>query len=107
MENVGIILEGGAMRSMFSAGVLDFFLDNEIQIPNVIAVSAGAYAGMNYVLAKRFTISTANCLTGEAAYYDRFEDEDNLFKICRAANSMPFIVKITETGGRHPESTAS
>lgn len=155
MENVGIILEGGAMRSMFSAGVLDFFLDNEIQIPNVIAVSAGAYAGMNYVSeqrgrvpdafikpletekyigfrtflkkgtffdmdflfdeipkrrnpfdfktfsesAKRFTISTANCLTGEAAYYDRFEDEDNLFKICRAANSMPFIAKITEIGG--------
>lgn len=49
MENSGIILEGGAMRSMFSAGVLDSFLDNKIEIPNVMAVSAGAYAGMNYV----------------------------------------------------------
>lgn len=53
MENTGIILEGGAMRSMFSAGVLDFFLDNGIQIPNVLAVSAGAYAGMNYVSGQR------------------------------------------------------
>ncbi len=45
----GIILEGGAMRSMFSAGILDFFLDSGIEIPNVLAISAGAYAGMNYV----------------------------------------------------------
>ena len=44
VENSGIILEGGAMRSMFSAGVLDSFLDNKIEIPNVMAVSAGAYA---------------------------------------------------------------
>lgn len=50
MKNeVGIILEGGAMRSLFSAGILDFFLEKNIQIPNVLAVSAGAYAGMNYV----------------------------------------------------------
>ena len=51
--NVGIILEGGAMRSMFSAGILDFFLDQGIEIPNVLAVSAGAYAGMNYVSGQR------------------------------------------------------
>ena len=47
--DTGILLEGGAMRSIFSAGILDFFLEHEIQIPNVLAVSAGAYAGMNYV----------------------------------------------------------
>lgn len=49
----GIILEGGAMRSMFSAGILDYFLDKNIVIPNVLAVSAGAYAGMNYVSGQR------------------------------------------------------
>lgn len=49
MDNrVGIILEGGAMRSVFSAGVLDFLMEKELHIPNVLAVSAGAYAGMNY-----------------------------------------------------------
>lgn len=49
----GIILEGGAMRSVFSAGILDFFLDKGIEIPNVLAISAGAYAGMNYVSGQR------------------------------------------------------
>lgn len=49
IENTGIILEGGAMRSIFSAGILDFFAEKGIEIPNVMAVSAGAYVGMNYV----------------------------------------------------------
>lgn len=49
IEDSGIILEGGAMRSVFSAGILDFFLEKGIEFPNVLAVSAGAYAGMNYV----------------------------------------------------------
>ncbi len=52
-KKVGIILEGGAMRSMFSAGILDFFLDQGLEIPNILAVSAGAYAGMNYVSGQR------------------------------------------------------
>lgn len=47
-KDTGIILEGGAMRSIFTAGVMDFFLDKNIDIPNILAVSAGAYAGMNY-----------------------------------------------------------
>lgn len=35
MEEVtGLILEGGAMRSVFSAGVLDRLMEEEIQIPN-------------------------------------------------------------------------
>ena len=49
MREAGIIIEGGAMRSIYAAGVLDYFLDQGIDIPNVLAVSAGAYAGMNYV----------------------------------------------------------
>ncbi len=48
-QNVGIVLEGGAMRNVFSAGVLDFFLDKKIEIPNILAISAGAYVAMNYV----------------------------------------------------------
>lgn len=48
-KEAGILLEGGAMRSIFSAGVLDFWLEQGIRIPNVLAVSAGAYAGLNYV----------------------------------------------------------
>jgi len=56
---VGIILEGGAMRGIFTAGIIDFFLDHNIDIPNVLAVSAGAYAGMNYVSGQKRRILTS------------------------------------------------
>lgn len=48
-KKVGIILEGGAMRSIFTAGIMDYYLEAGINIDNILAVSAGAYAGMNYV----------------------------------------------------------
>ena len=37
------------MRSVFSAGVLECLMEEGIWIPNVLAGSAGAYAGMNYL----------------------------------------------------------
>lgn len=45
----GLVLEGGAMRGLFTAGVLDVFLENDIKFDNVIGVSAGAAFGCNYV----------------------------------------------------------
>ena len=32
MAKVGLVLEGGAMRGLYSAGVLDIFMDNNIQV---------------------------------------------------------------------------
>lgn len=52
-QDVGIVLEGGAMRSVFSAGILDFFQDKGLEIPNILAISAGAYVAMNYVSQQR------------------------------------------------------
>lgn len=154
-QKSAIILEGGAMRSIFSAGVVDFLLEKGIKIPNVLAVSAGAYAGMNYVSgqigrvldavinplreykymglstflkkgtffdmdylfdeipfkkapfdfekfkesAMRFITSTVNCDTGETVYHEDYRDEKELFRICKAANSLPIIAKVTEIGG--------
>ncbi|MBO4889713.1 MAG: patatin family protein [Lachnospiraceae bacterium] len=45
----GLVLEGGAMRGLFTAGVLDVFMENGIRFDNVIGVSAGACFGCNYV----------------------------------------------------------
>lgn len=45
---VGLVLEGGAMRGMYTAGVLDIFMDNNINIDGIVAVSAGVLFGVNY-----------------------------------------------------------
>lgn len=44
----GLLLEGGAMRGLYTAGVLDVFMQNNISIDGIIGVSAGALFGMNY-----------------------------------------------------------
>lgn len=156
MKQNGIILEGGAMRSVFEAGVLDFFMEKGIEISNVLAVSAGAYAGMNYVSGqkgrmvdavikplehnkyigfstflkkgtffdmdyffdkipkllspfdfetfknstKRFLMNTVDCDTGEGIYHEHFDTEENFWKLCRAANSLPFISRVSQIDGR-------
>jgi len=43
----GLVLEGGAMRGLFTAGVIDIFLENNIKFEGAIGVSAGACFGMN------------------------------------------------------------
>ena len=48
MKKVGLVLEGGAMRGMYTAGILDSFLDNNIKVDCILGVSAGALFGVNY-----------------------------------------------------------
>ena len=50
---VGLVLEGGAMRGMYTAGVLDVFLDNNIKIDGIVGVSAGVLFGVNYLSKQR------------------------------------------------------
>lgn len=44
----GLVLEGGAMRGMYTAGVLDVMLENGIDVDGAVGVSAGAVFGCNY-----------------------------------------------------------
>ncbi|MBQ0030034.1 MAG: patatin family protein [Bacteroidales bacterium] len=44
----GLVLEGGAMRGMFTAGVLDVLMEAGITFDGGIGVSAGAAFGVNY-----------------------------------------------------------
>ena len=44
----GLILEGGAMRGMFTAGVIDVMMEQDIAFDGAIGVSAGAVFGCNY-----------------------------------------------------------
>ena len=44
----GLILEGGAMRGMYTAGVLDVMMENHIWVDAAVGVSAGAVFGCNY-----------------------------------------------------------
>lgn len=97
----GLILEGGAMRGMFTAGVLDYWMEKEISVDGIIGVSSGTLFGVNYAsgqkgralrynlehvgkssyMGLRSLITTGNIVNKEYAYYkipmelDVFDDE--------------------------------
>lgn len=43
-----LLLEGGGMRGMYTAGIMDVMLDSEIKVDAIMGVSAGALFGINY-----------------------------------------------------------
>lgn len=47
-KKIGLVMEGGAMRGMFTAGIFDVFLENDIEFSAAVGVSAGAAFGCNF-----------------------------------------------------------
>lgn len=48
-SDVGLVLEGGGMRGVFTSGVLDAFMKHNLYFDYVVAVSVGAGNGMSYM----------------------------------------------------------
>jgi predicted patatin/cPLA2 family phospholipase len=48
-NKVALVLEGGALRSVYTAGVLDVFMEKDLYLDYVVGVSAGALTGANYI----------------------------------------------------------
>ena len=45
---VGLLLEGGAMRGLYTVGALDVMMKNNFKFDGIMGVSAGALFGLNY-----------------------------------------------------------
>ncbi|MFR2511299.1 MAG: patatin-like phospholipase family protein [Lachnospira eligens] len=75
----GLVLEGGAMRGIFSAGVLDYMLKKDIYYDYVIGVSAGAGNAVNYV--SRQEGRTKKIITHENA--ETIMESDSFLRIRR------------------------
>lgn len=53
MSKLGMVLEGGGMRGIYTAGVLDYFMDQNFYPDGVIGVSAGACHATSYLSKQR------------------------------------------------------
>ena len=61
---LGMVLEGGGMRGIYTAGVLDFFMDKDFYPDGVFGVSAGVCHGASYASHQRgrsYRINLENC----------------------------------------------
>lgn len=119
----GLVLEGGAMRGMFTAGVLDVWMENKIPVDCIVGVSAGALFGVNYLSGqngrvirynKRFNgdknylgllplLREGNIVSTQYAYeevphrLDPFDDDAFM------ASNVPFYAVVTNVDSGKPE----
>lgn len=97
-----LVLEGGALRGLYTAGVLDYLYEKKLDVDCIIGVSAGALFGVNYFsnqpgrvlrynkkfcnddryISLRSLILTGNIVNKNFAYYkvtkklDPFDEEE-------------------------------
>ena len=119
---IGLIMEGGAMRGMFTAGVLDVLMENGLVTDGAIGVSAGAVFGCNYkshqigrVIRynteycndKRYAsfknlVKTGNLYSEQFCYHEVPERLDPFDEAAFAASPMDFFVVCTDVKTGEP-----
>lgn len=70
MLKAALVLEGGSLRGLYTAGVLDVFIEKNIEFSCVIGVSAGAIVASNYITKQKYRTAKINILhSGDQHYY--------------------------------------
>lgn len=112
----GLVMEGGAMRGLFTAGVTDVMLENDITFDGAIGVSAGACFGCNFkskqagrayrynikyvndprYFGVRSLLKTGNIFGAEFCYHELPEKLDVFDDMTFEDNPMEFYVVSTD-----------
>lgn len=103
----GLVLEGGAMRGMFTAGVCDVLMENNIEFDGACGVSAGATFGCNYKSKQIGRVIRYNKRFSKDKRYCSFSSlvkTGNLYNAEFCYETLPFELDIfdTETYGKNP-----
>lgn len=70
MKKAGMILEGGGQRGVFTAGVLDYLMEQKFEVPYVLGVSAGAVNAIDYVAGQQ--LRTKECMIDAQLDHDLY-----------------------------------
>lgn len=117
------VLEGGALRGLYTAGVLDYLYDKKINIDCIIGVSAGALFGVNYFsnqpgrglrynlkycndkryMSVRSLLLTGNIVNKNFAYYKVSNELDPFDNDMFKKNKKDFYAVVTNTATGFPE----
>lgn len=94
-----LILEGGAMRGMYTSGVLDVLLENNLHVDGIIGVSAGALFGINYCSkqigrALRYNKKYINDKSVDYMSFKNLIKTGNLINKDFAFNELPFKLDV-------------
>ena len=70
MEKATLVLEGGATRGVFTSGILDYLMEEDLYFSHVLGVSAGSCNGVDYV--SRQIGRTKKCMIPEKKEYSYY-----------------------------------
>lgn len=121
--NIGLVLEGGGMRGLYTAGILDAMLDKNFQVNGIIGVSAGALFGVSYVSKQRgrslrynqkyasdprymsfkSLITTGNFVNKDFAYYELPLKLDVFDEEAFSKSKIDFYATVTNVQTGKPE----
>ncbi len=91
-KNIGLVLEGGGFRGLYTAGILDCMLAHDIEFPYTVAVSMGASNATNY-LAKQTkrNLQVPYTFVNDARYlsYTRLLTKGELYGMDFIFNDVP------------------
>lgn len=73
MKNIALVLEGGALRGIFSAGVLDAFMEEGIVFPYIVSVSAGSCNALGYITGQSGRTKECMLSSGDDTFYGSSE----------------------------------
>jgi predicted patatin/cPLA2 family phospholipase len=116
MTKSGLVMEGGAMRGIFTCGVIDVFMENGITFDGAIGVSAGAAFGCNLKSGQigralrynkkyghdwrycsiRSLIKTGDLYGADFCYRELINDLDPFDREAFRTNPMAFYVSATD-----------
>ena len=117
----GLVLEGGGMRGLFTAGVMDVMMEYGIRFDGIVGVSAGASFGCNYkshqigrvlrynirfkddprYMGLRSLLKTGNLVAAEFSYHTLPKELDVFdFDAYNASASMPLVSKPVNIDGK-------
>lgn len=123
MKKAGMVLEGGGLRGLYTIGVLDTLLENNISIDGIIGVSAGALFGVNYFsnqkgrairyskkycqdkryMSKRSLILTGNIINKKFAFYKVTKELDPFDNETFIKNKKEYYATVTNIETGKPE----
>lgn len=120
---IGLVLEGGGMRGLYTSAVIDYFLTTKLPIDGVVSVSAGALFGINlfsenkyrtlrynlkYINDKRYMsfhnlLTTGNLIGEQFAFHDIPNNLDPFDNETFMKQGKDFFVTVTNIKTGEPE----
>ena len=97
---IGLVMEGGSMRGMFTAGVTDVMMENGVEFDGAIGVSAGATFGINYKskqIGRALRYNVRFCKDKRYCSFRNYIKEGNLFSNDFCYKKLPNELDVFDT----------